>query len=59
MTVTDDEIKAQNQAKAQSERDELINTLRNRTALGRIGLSETHTVFDTMAELGFTITRAG
>ncbi|BAR57294.1 hypothetical protein ACFLEY_01610 [Bradyrhizobium sp. YCK136] len=57
--MTDDEIKAQAAAKAQAERDELIAALQNRTALGRLALTEANTVFDVMAELGFAITKAG
>lgn len=56
--MTDNEIKAQNQAKAEAGRDALIAELRNRTALGRLAHAEVSAAFDLIAELGFSITKA-
>ncbi len=36
---------------------DLINALRDHTALGRIALGEAETIFAKLAELGYTITK--
>ena len=53
--MTADEIAA----KALAERDALIAELRNRTALARLNLAEAVTIFEEIAALGFTLTKAG
>lgn len=46
-------------AQAMAERDALIAELRNRTALARLNLAEAVAIFDEIAALGFTLTKAG
>ncbi|WP_339033622.1 hypothetical protein WHZ78_17610 [Bradyrhizobium symbiodeficiens] len=55
--MSPDDIAAKAQATA--ERDALIAELRNRTALARLNQSEAVAIFDEIAALGFTLTKAG